>query len=149
MSNLIQGGSGYARKITYEGIILENVKNSIIIDQYYGLKDPKKGVWSWLCIHIIISYKFQQLFIMIVIWNICGNRMMQWRWVKWHTVGSKALLLVRRQLTWTVAHLVVSTLHWIIFTLFLQNQPNKTMPSARMLLMWRLKTPFQKYLVYK
>jgi len=44
MSNLIQGGSGYARKITYEGIILENVKNSIIIDQYYGLKDPKKGV---------------------------------------------------------------------------------------------------------
>ncbi|QCE04608.1 polygalacturonase [Vigna unguiculata] len=32
------GGSGYARKITYENIILQDVKNSIIIDQYYGIK---------------------------------------------------------------------------------------------------------------
>jgi len=63
MSDLMQGGSGYARKITYEWIILENVENSIIIDQYYGIKDSKEGVWSWLCIHIIISYKFQQLFV--------------------------------------------------------------------------------------
>ncbi|ESW06319.1 hypothetical protein PHAVU_010G037900 [Phaseolus vulgaris] len=36
------GGSGYARKITYEGIILKDVKNSIIIDQYYGIKTPNE-----------------------------------------------------------------------------------------------------------
>jgi len=34
----MQGGSGYARKITFEEIILQNAKNSIIIDQYYGIK---------------------------------------------------------------------------------------------------------------
>ncbi|KAK7382786.1 hypothetical protein VNO80_01855 [Phaseolus coccineus] len=36
------GGSGYARKITYEEIILEDVQNSIIIDQYYGIKTPNE-----------------------------------------------------------------------------------------------------------
>ncbi|XP_043702723.1 probable polygalacturonase At3g15720 [Telopea speciosissima] len=30
-----QGGSGYARKITFEQIILSEVKNPIVIDQYY------------------------------------------------------------------------------------------------------------------
>ncbi|WJX46025.1 hypothetical protein P8452_32861 [Trifolium repens] len=32
------GGSGYARKITFEQIKLTNVKNAIIIDQHYGIK---------------------------------------------------------------------------------------------------------------
>ncbi|ESW06320.1 hypothetical protein PHAVU_010G038000 [Phaseolus vulgaris] len=36
------GGSGYARKITYEEIILEDVQNSIIIDQFYGIKTPNE-----------------------------------------------------------------------------------------------------------
>eukprot|EP00253_Pinus_taeda_P015159 PITA_15159 len=30
-----QGGSGYARNITFEDIVVDNVKNLIIIDQYY------------------------------------------------------------------------------------------------------------------
>jgi len=34
----LQGGSGYARKITFEQIQLSNVKNPIIINQYYRLK---------------------------------------------------------------------------------------------------------------
>jgi len=38
----MQGGSGYARKITYEEIILEDVQNSIIIDQFYGIKTPNE-----------------------------------------------------------------------------------------------------------
>ncbi|CAJ1948708.1 unnamed protein product [Sphenostylis stenocarpa] len=37
------GGSGYARKITFEEIILQDVKNSIIIDQYYGNKNQSEG----------------------------------------------------------------------------------------------------------
>ncbi|CAJ2654844.1 unnamed protein product [Trifolium pratense] len=32
------GGSGFARKITFEQIQLTNVKNAIIIDQHYGIK---------------------------------------------------------------------------------------------------------------
>ncbi|XP_014515462.2 probable polygalacturonase At3g15720 [Vigna radiata var. radiata] len=32
------GGSGYARKIMFEEIILQDAKNSIIIDQHYGFK---------------------------------------------------------------------------------------------------------------
>ncbi|KOM58511.1 hypothetical protein LR48_Vigan11g154500 [Vigna angularis] len=32
------GGSGYARKITFEEIILQDAQNSIIIDQYYNIK---------------------------------------------------------------------------------------------------------------
>jgi len=34
----LQGGSGYARKITFEQIQLTNVNNAIIIDQHYGVK---------------------------------------------------------------------------------------------------------------
>jgi len=41
-SNLLQGGSGYARKITFEQIQLKNVKNAIIIDQEYGDKMANK-----------------------------------------------------------------------------------------------------------
>lgn len=36
MFYLIQGGSGYARKITYEDIKLFGVKNPVIIDQQYN-----------------------------------------------------------------------------------------------------------------
>ncbi|XP_073224254.1 probable polygalacturonase At3g15720 isoform X2 [Cicer arietinum] len=32
------GGSGYARKITFDQIYLQNVRNPIIIDQHYGVK---------------------------------------------------------------------------------------------------------------
>ncbi|CAJ1948714.1 unnamed protein product [Sphenostylis stenocarpa] len=39
----IKGGSGYARKITFEEIILQDVKNSIIIDQYYDIKTQSEG----------------------------------------------------------------------------------------------------------
>jgi hypothetical protein len=35
LSNFLQGGSGYAKRITFEKIILVNVKNPIIIDQNY------------------------------------------------------------------------------------------------------------------
>nr|KYP32935.1 putative polygalacturonase At3g15720 family [Cajanus cajan] len=34
------GGSGYARKITFDQIILKNAQNPIIIDQNYGVKQP-------------------------------------------------------------------------------------------------------------
>ncbi|WJX88743.1 hypothetical protein P8452_70795 [Trifolium repens] len=37
-TNIYKGGSGYARKITFEQIKLTNVKNAIIIDQHYGIK---------------------------------------------------------------------------------------------------------------
>ncbi|RDX78089.1 putative polygalacturonase, partial [Mucuna pruriens] len=39
------GGSGYARKISFEEIILSETENPIIIDQNYGIKtlDPKDG----------------------------------------------------------------------------------------------------------
>lgn len=41
----IQGGSGYARKITYEDIKLFGVKNPIIIDQQYdALQGKSKAV---------------------------------------------------------------------------------------------------------
>ncbi|XP_047181515.1 probable polygalacturonase At3g15720 [Vigna umbellata] len=36
------GGSGYARKITFEDIMLQDVQNSIIIDQYYNIKTLSK-----------------------------------------------------------------------------------------------------------
>jgi len=72
---------------------------------------------------------------------------MQWGWVKWFIEGSLELLQVRKQLTWTVAHLVVPTLHWSIFTLPLQNLSNMSMLFARILLMGQLDPPFQKYLV--
>ncbi|XP_024628082.1 probable polygalacturonase At3g15720 [Medicago truncatula] len=39
----VPGGSGYARHITYDQIILVNVKNSIIIDQYYNDIIPQAG----------------------------------------------------------------------------------------------------------
>jgi len=35
--NNLQGGSGYARQITFEHIVLVNVMNPIIIDQAYTL----------------------------------------------------------------------------------------------------------------
>jgi hypothetical protein len=35
LSNFLQGGSGYAKRITFEEINLVNVKNPIIIDQHY------------------------------------------------------------------------------------------------------------------
>jgi hypothetical protein len=35
LSNFLQGGSGYAKRITFEEINLVNVKNPIIIDQQY------------------------------------------------------------------------------------------------------------------
>ncbi|KAL2319400.1 hypothetical protein Fmac_028369 [Flemingia macrophylla] len=34
------GGSGYARNITFDQIILRDAQNPIIIDQYYGIKTP-------------------------------------------------------------------------------------------------------------
>ncbi|KAK7386214.1 hypothetical protein VNO78_26274 [Psophocarpus tetragonolobus] len=34
------GGSGYARRIVFDQIILREVENAIIIDQYYGFKTP-------------------------------------------------------------------------------------------------------------
>ncbi|KAL0743259.1 hypothetical protein Bca4012_084772 [Brassica carinata] len=37
------GGSGYARRITFNGITLDNVENPIIIDQHYNNGDPDKS----------------------------------------------------------------------------------------------------------
>jgi hypothetical protein len=34
-SIFLQGGSGYAKRITFEEIILVDIKNPIIIDQHY------------------------------------------------------------------------------------------------------------------
>ncbi|XP_010468191.1 PREDICTED: probable polygalacturonase At3g15720 [Camelina sativa] len=38
-----QGGSGYARMITFHGITLDNVENPIIIDQFYNEGDSDKA----------------------------------------------------------------------------------------------------------
>ncbi|CAB4283183.1 unnamed protein product [Prunus armeniaca] len=38
-----EGGSGYARKITFEGITFEDTKNPIIIDQHYFDKRPSSA----------------------------------------------------------------------------------------------------------
>lgn len=38
----LQGGSGYARNITFEQIQLSNVKNPIVINQFYRAKKRTK-----------------------------------------------------------------------------------------------------------
>jgi len=57
LSNILQGGSGYARRITFEQIILSNVKNPIIIDQGYKVS-PRVRISLYITIHIIISCHF-------------------------------------------------------------------------------------------
>ena len=42
-SGNIQGGSGYARRITFSGITLDNVENPIIIDQHYNNGGSEKN----------------------------------------------------------------------------------------------------------
>jgi len=57
LSNILQGGSGYAKRITFEQIILGNVKNPIIIDQGYKIS-PQVHISLYIIIHIIISCHF-------------------------------------------------------------------------------------------
>uniref|UniRef100_A0A803KSV4 Polygalacturonase n=1 Tax=Chenopodium quinoa TaxID=63459 RepID=A0A803KSV4_CHEQI len=53
---IINGGNGYARQITYEDIILENVQNPIIIDQYYCISYSNCANQDYRHILFIVAY---------------------------------------------------------------------------------------------
>jgi hypothetical protein len=65
----LQGGSGYARQITFEQIILVNVMNPIIIDQYYNIT-PKVHISPYIIIihfyHINILFYYCLILYIIV-----------------------------------------------------------------------------------